>query len=81
MEKRTNAEQLPDLQYPNVYIYLVNTSYYTKEAIKAYKSLHGYKSPAGFMGGRLGNVSEKEGARDVPGKYQPIFIINVTRYF
>lgn len=35
---------LPDLQYPDIYNYLINTnSAYTSEKLKAYKSLESYK--------------------------------------
>ena len=80
LAKHTNGEQLPDLQYPDIYIYLPNTfTHDTKEAMKAYKNLDGYKY---FWAGWVHrmqnwNVPEKEGAGDVESKYQPTLISNV----
>ena len=38
------ADSFPDLQYPDIFNYLVNTpSVYTKDDLKAYKSLDAYK--------------------------------------
>ena len=42
---------IPDVQYPDIYNYLINSkSGYTSQALKAYKSLDGYKYfVAGFV--------------------------------
>ena len=45
----------PDVQYPDVYNYLVETpSLYTRQQLKAYKSLEAYKQ---FVDGWVGNVT------------------------
>ena len=39
----TNWQDLPDLEYPDIYNYLIATpSPYTKDQLKAYKSMDGY---------------------------------------
>ena len=59
MEKQAiNVQQLPDLHYHDIYNYLVKTSSdYTKEAVKAYKSL----DVAGWVNGiQTWNVPQKQ---------------------
>jgi hypothetical protein len=49
------ADSFPDLQYPDIFNYLVNMpSVYTKDDLKAYKSLDAYKY---LLAGWVGNVS------------------------
>ena len=45
----------PNVEYPDIYNYLIETpSLYTKESLKAYKSLDGYKY---YCDGRVSKVS------------------------
>ena len=49
------SDSMPDLEYPDIYNYLVNTpSPYTKEDLTAYKSLDGYKY---LLAAWVGNLS------------------------
>ena len=80
MEKHADAVQLPDPQGPSIYSYLINTSSgYTKDNMKAYKSLDCYKYfVADWVHGmQTWNVPEEtEGANDVQRMYQPALISN-----
>ena len=48
-----DSEHVPDLQYPDIYNYLINSkSGYTAQSMKAYKSLSSYQYfVAGFVAG------------------------------
>ena len=49
-----DVKLLPDLDSPDIYHYLINTpSEFTKESLKAYKSLEAYKS---FISGHVQDV-------------------------
>ena len=51
----TVSSTLPDIQYPDIYNYLIETpSVYTKDDLKAYKSLDAYKY---LLAGSVGEVS------------------------
>ena len=55
-------EDVPDLQYPDIYNYLINfPSSYSRDSLKAYKSLEGYKwTQSGFvMNIQLWNLQAK----------------------
>ena len=46
---------MPEIEYPDIYNFLINTqSPITKEKLKAYKSLEGYKY---FVVGWVGDIS------------------------
>ena len=50
----SNQELWPEIEYPDIYNYLINTtSSYTKEQLKAYKSMDGYNF---FVQGWVGKV-------------------------
>ena len=39
----TDSQLWPEIEYPDIYNYFINsTSFYTKEQMKAYKSMDGY---------------------------------------
>ncbi len=49
-----NVKRLPEITYPDVYHYLVETeSVYTREAVKAYRSLDAYNY---FVSGKVGSL-------------------------
>lgn len=49
-----NVKHLPEVSYPDVYHYLVETEcVYTREAVKAYRSLDAYNY---FLSGKVGNI-------------------------
>ena len=50
-----SSDSMPEVEYPDIYNYLVNTpSPYTKEDLKAYKNLDGYKY---LLAGWVGDLS------------------------
>lgn len=48
---KDDSQDLPDLQYPDIYNYLINfPSHYTGDSLRAYKSLDSYKwNLSGFV--------------------------------
>ena len=82
LEKKANTDQLPDLQFLNIYNYPVYTSSnYTKEDMKANQSLDGYKYVvSGWVHGMQNwNVPEKQRVLLLCQRmYQPILISNAS---
>ena len=65
-QSSNHSEKWPDVEYPDIYNYLVNTrSPYTKDMLKAYKSLEGYKY---FTAGWVSNATLQELPGSVPVK-------------
>ena len=65
-QSSNHSEKWPDVEYPDIYNYLVNTrSPYTKDMLKAYISLEGYKY---FTAGWVSNATFQELPGSVPVK-------------
>lgn len=63
------ADELPDLDYGNIYSYLINFKAYTNKALQAYKSLEAYKY---FTSGWVREILITDGQLD---SREPLYII------
>ena len=74
LDKHVDANNLPACQYYDIYNYLVGkSSYYTGEAMKAYKSLEGYKY---FVAGWVHALQTWH----IPGKQRVLVMAKVCVY-
>ena len=69
-----SSKELPNIQYPDIYNYLINsTSSYTNEQLKAYKGLDGYKYfVAGWVRSLL--ITKTNGVFVITGKVSRVSV-------
>ncbi len=84
-----NVKRLPEITYPDMYHYLVETEcVYTREAVKAYRSLDAYNY---FVSGKVGSIcsynvddvylvfGEVGASQTLSKTYSAWFVAKVTR--